>query len=70
MASEVREMKSIWFLVGLVLLVMGGLVLLAGVVELFSPSERQTVLADTHPGIWWGAVMLAAGSLFYFKNRK
>ena len=70
MSSEAPKMKSIWFLVGLVLLVMGGLVLLGGILDLFVPSGRTTVLANTHPAIWWGGVMLLAGSIFYFTHRK
>jgi hypothetical protein len=70
MNAETPKMKPIWYFVGLMLLVMGGLVLLAGLIELVSPSARQTVLAETHPGIWWGAVMVAGGLIFYLKNRK
>ncbi len=70
MASETPGMKSIWYFVGLMLLVMGGLVLLAGLIELIVPSAQQTVLADVHPGIWWGAIMVAAGAIFFGKNRK
>lgn len=70
MTSEAPKMKSIWYFVGLMLLVMGGFVLLAGVIELISPSPRVTVLAETHPGVWWGAVMVAAGAIFFLKNRK
>lgn len=70
MTSETPQMKSIWFLVGLVLLVMGGLVLTGGILDLFVPSTRTTVLANSHPAIWWGAVMLLAGGIFYFTHRK
>ncbi len=70
MSSEAPKMKSIWYFVGLMLLVMGGLVLLAGLIELFSPSARQTVLADIHPGIWWGAVMIFVGAIFFVRNRR
>ncbi len=70
MTSEAPKMKSIWYFVGLMLLVMGGLVLLAGLIELFAPSARATVLSETHPGLWWGTVMVAAGMLFFLKNRK
>ena len=69
MSSEAPKMKSIWYFVGLLLLVMGALVFLAGLIELVSPSARHTVLAEIHPGVWWGAVMLVAGSIFFFKNR-
>jgi FtsH-binding integral membrane protein len=70
MTSEAPKMKSIWYFVGLMLLVMGSLVFLAGVIEVFSPSARETVLADTHPGVWWGAVIVAFGTIFFLKNRK
>ena len=70
MSSETPKMKSIWYFVGLMLLVMGGLVLLAGLIELVTPSARQTVLANIHPGVWWGAIMIAAGAIFFLKNRK
>jgi FtsH-binding integral membrane protein len=70
MTSETPKMKSIWYFVGLMLLVMGSLVLLAGLIELVSPSVRATVLSETHPGVWWGIVMVAAGALFFLKNRK
>lgn len=69
MSAEASKMKSIWYFVGLMLLVMGGLVLLAGLLELVSPSMQHTILAEIHPGIWWGAVMIAAGAVFFLKNR-
>jgi len=70
MNAEAPKMKPIWYFVGLVLLTMGGLVLLAGILELVSPSERKTVLMELHPGIWWGCIMIIAGAIFYFKHRK
>lgn len=70
MEAETPKMKSIWYFVGLVLLEMGALVFLAGILELFVPSARHTILAELHPGLWWGMVMIAAGSVFFLKNRK
>jgi len=70
MTPETSKMKSIWYFVGLVLLEMGGLVLLAAIIDLVTPSARRTVLAEIHPGLWWGCVMIIAGILFYLKNRK
>jgi hypothetical protein len=70
MTSEPTKMKSIWYLVSLVLLEMGGLVLLAAIIDLFAPSGSRTVLSEIHPGLWWGFVMVAAGLIFYLKNRK
>jgi len=70
MNEEAPKMKPIWYFVGLVLLTMGGLVLLAGILEFVSPSGRKTVLMELHPGIWWGGIMIIAGAIFYLKHRK
>jgi hypothetical protein len=63
-------MKPIWYFVGLFLIIMGILVLGNGIYDLLVPPERATVLAELHPGIWWGMVVLAVGGLYYGVNRK
>jgi FtsH-binding integral membrane protein len=68
--SGQKEMKSIWYFVGLVLITMGGLVLLAGVLDMISPPARSTVLADLHTSLWWGLIMLVVGVIFFLSNRK
>ncbi|MEJ5350014.1 MAG: hypothetical protein WHS65_00330 [Melioribacteraceae bacterium] len=65
----VKGMKPIWYFVGLILLIIGGIIFLTGIYYLLNPSARYTVLSETHPNIWWGAVMLIFGSILYFKNR-
>ena len=68
--SEIKkDLKTIWYLVGIVLTVMGGLVLLAGIIDAFSSAAAKTMLADTYPGIWWGAIMTATGLIFLLTNR-
>ncbi len=69
-AEPVHKMVTIWFLVGLVLLSMGGIVFLSGLYYLISPNEVRTVLYELHPDIWWGGIMVAAGLLFVLTNRK
>ncbi|MCU0692460.1 MAG: hypothetical protein MUF54_13750 [Polyangiaceae bacterium] len=54
------EPLSIWFFVGLILLVYGLLLVLAD----FLPQPRSTVLADIHPALWWGAITSIAGGVF------
>jgi hypothetical protein len=54
------EPLAIWFFVGLILLIYGLLVLVA---HFFGP-VRQTVLAETQPGLWWGAIIVVAGGVF------
>lgn len=69
MATPEGRMRSIWYFVGLMLLVAGGLVLAAGIGDLLSPPDRSTVLAETRPAVWWSAVMIVAGGLFLYYNR-
>jgi hypothetical protein len=69
MADNVKKMKPIWYFVGLVLLVMGGVVLISGIYDLLAGVESKTVLARLHPGIWWGGLMVAAGLIFVLANR-
>lgn len=67
--KEQKKMKPIWYFVGLVLLTMGVLVFLTGIFMLVFGVKSTTALASLHPNIWWGAIMAAAGAVFFFKNR-
>lgn len=64
------KMKPIWFFVGLILLVMGIIIFLSGIYNLINPPAVKTVLANTHPDIWWGGVMIIFGGLMSLKTRK
>lgn len=63
-------MKPIWYFVGLLLLIMGTIIVLAGVYTLINPPQEQKVLAYLHPDLWWGAVMIVGGLIFLLTNRK
>jgi hypothetical protein len=65
-----REMKSIWYFVGLMLLAMGIVVFVSGVYYYFVPERNITVLNELHPGIWWGAIIMLAGAIFFFTSRQ
>jgi hypothetical protein len=58
---------SIWFFIGLLILVYGVLILGAGIAGLFSPP--QVVMADLHVGIWWGAFLVLAGAVYVYLFR-
>jgi FtsH-binding integral membrane protein len=67
--SESR-MKPIWYFVGLMLLIMGGLIFLTGLYQVINPPPNITVLAQIHASIWWGAVMILFGGFLYLKSKK
>jgi uncharacterized membrane protein HdeD (DUF308 family) len=63
-------MKPIWYFVGLILSVMGLVLIIAGLYNLFSSAEPKTVLPHLHADIWWGVIMLIVGLIYIIKNRK
>jgi hypothetical protein len=58
---------SIWFFIGVLLLIYGVLITGAGLYELVSPPERQVVLAQLHAGVWWGALLLVLGGIYTYR---
>ena len=64
-----QEMKSIWYFIGWLLIVMGGLIVISGIYHLISPVEVQTKLYDLHPNIWWGGLILIVGIVFLITHR-
>jgi uncharacterized membrane protein HdeD (DUF308 family) len=69
MTENKEGLKTIWYLVGIVVTIMGALVLLAGIIDIFSSASAKTVLSELRPGIWWGAVMFITGLIFLFTNK-
>jgi hypothetical protein len=65
-----HQMKPIWYFVGLILLVMGFLIVGSGIYQLINPPETKTVLAETHPSLWWGALMMIFGGVLFGTTRK
>jgi hypothetical protein len=57
---------SIWFFIGVSLVVNGGIILATGLYELSHPPAVQTVLANLHANVWWGALMLFVGVLYCY----
>jgi hypothetical protein len=58
---------SIWFFIGMLLTAYGVLILGAGLYEFVSPPEHPAVLADLHAGVWWGAVLLLLGLIYFIR---
>jgi len=57
--SEKHHIIPVWFFVGLLLLIYGGLILISGLAEWSSPPP--TVLAELHAPVWWGGLMVVLG---------
>jgi hypothetical protein len=55
---------SIWFFIGIALVVNGGLILAAGLYELAQPPQYPVVLFNLHASIWWGGLLFLLG-VFY-----
>jgi hypothetical protein len=55
-------MVSIWFFIGVLLLVYGVLILGAGLYGLSHPPA--VVLAELHAGVWWGVLLILLGTFY------
>ena len=55
---------SIWFFIGVLLVVYGALITGYGIFELATGQLANVVLANLHAPLWWGAMLEALG-LFY-----
>lgn len=69
MVEKATGLKTIWFFVGIVLLIMGGLVFLSGIINLINPPMKKTVLFELHPAIWWGGLMMVMGLIYLLTNK-
>jgi hypothetical protein len=63
--SEKHHIIPIWFFIGLLLLVYGFLILVSGLAEWSHAPD--TVLAELHAPVWWGALLLALGLIYCIK---
>jgi hypothetical protein len=66
--SSTREI-SIWFFIGVALLVNGVLILAAGIYEFIRPPEVRVVLYQLHANAWWGAILVLVGAVYCVKFR-
>jgi hypothetical protein len=55
---------SIWFFIGVSMLVNGVLILGAGIYSLTSPPETRVVLYNLHADVWWGALLTVIGLVY------
>jgi hypothetical protein len=58
-------MISIWFFIGISLVVNGALILAAGIYQLVDPPANPgVVLFQLHANVWWGAALLVFGLIY------
>lgn len=62
-----RNLISIWFFIGVLLLIYGVAILGAGLMDTNAPAGRTVVLAELHAQIWWGVLLLVIGAAYTFK---
>lgn len=55
---------SIWFFIGISLLVNGLLILASGIYELIHRPAAPVVLFHLHASIWWGGLLAAIGAFY------
>ncbi len=61
-----KESISIWFFIGISLLVNGVIILGAGIYELIQPPppDVRVVLYQYHASLWWGAILAILGAIY------
>ncbi len=65
-----KEEISIWFFIGICLVVNGALITWAGMYEwLIQPPAHQVVLYNLHANVWWGAILLILGIVYTWHFR-
>jgi len=57
-----EKLLPVWFFVGLLLGVYGILIFVSGLAEWSSPPN--TVLAELHAPVWWGALLTVIGVIY------
>jgi len=55
---------SIWFFIGISLLVNGALIFGRGIYEILYPPQQKVVLFDLHANVWWGGLLVILGVIY------
>lgn len=62
-----RNLISIWFFIGLLVLAYGLVILAAGIFE--GPGHRNVVLAELRADLWWGVLLTVVGAFYTIRFR-
>ena len=60
--TEEHRIVPVWFFVGVLLLIYGALIFASGLAEWSHPPD--TVLAELHAPVWWGALLIVLGGVY------
>lgn len=63
-----RNLISIWFFIGVLVLIYG-VIILAAAFAVDHAQGRQVVLQELRAGIWWGVLMTVLGLVYTLKFR-
>ncbi len=66
---EHKGMISIWFFIGVLLVVYGALILAASAYDAAVPPAHPVVLERLHAGIYWGILLLLMGGFYVARFR-
>lgn len=69
MTENAAKMMSIWFMVGMILVLYGLLITGCGIYYAIHPEAVSTQLAELNPSLWWGASMFGLGAVFMIFGR-
>jgi FtsH-binding integral membrane protein len=64
---ERHHMLPVWFFIGVLLTIYGVIILVTSIVDWSQPS--QAILAQYHPGLWGGILLLLIGGVYVLKFR-
>ena len=67
--AQGKQTISIWYFIGLLLLIYGVLIGGAALYEFVTPPPNRVVLAELHAGLWWGALIFLLGVVYVFYFR-
>lgn len=62
--SDERHMLPVWFFIGILLFIYGVLIFVSGIREW--NHLPNTVLANFHAPVWWGALLIAIGGAYVY----
>ena len=60
--TEKHHIIPVWFFVGVLLFVYGVMIFFSGVTEWSHPPD--TILAELHAPVWWGALLIVLGGTY------